>query len=475
MNKMELKLLPDKKLIPVAVAAIKEYAKLYFNNEEDVASIGISLEEAIINVTEYFMGNRTSHILITANGENGRFIITVTDYELPGDIKTLLKDDETYGISIMESFMDNVKFENLGRDGRRQTLIKNYSNTPKIDDITYELDEPEGFKHTYEIRPPKKEEMVEIVRLLYSEYGETHDADGVYYPDFQWNRILNDEAYFLVAVAENGEIAANFALTRVADLPGIWDFAMGVTKAKYRKGGLMKRIAGELMKYALSRPDVKGVFTEATVLHPYTQLALKHLDFVSMGFTLSVVPHDLFQARIATHQGRSSFAIGMKILRDKPKEIYVMDKYMGFVRDLCEKLEIDRTIITDNSHIMYENTVTEEEFSKLVDVGYNHIYKIGKDYKEVFKNIDINVRKKCGLTNEIYIPLDDPAAILLMEEVVKKEYFPVRYLPCPDSLDYMVFTRMYSDPVIYEEIATVSPYTEMLSQIRSFDPMQNDI
>ena len=68
------------------------------------------------------------------------------------------------------------------------------------------------------------------------------------------------------------------------------------------------------------------------------------------------------------------------------------------------------------------------------------------------------------------MPLDDPASIMLMEELLKNEYFPIRYLPCPDALDYMVFTKMYSEPVIYDEIVTVSPYTEMLDKIKSFDP-----
>lgn len=475
MNKIELKVLPDRKLIPTAVAAIKEYAKLYFDDEKDIFNIGLSLEEAIANVTEFLMGNRESYIEVSANGENGQFIITVTDFELPGDIRKTLKDEETIGLSVMESLMDNVKYENLGRNGRRQTLTKNYYATPKIEDIKNEVDEPEGFKHTYEIRPPKEEEMIEIVRLLYDAYGETHDVDGVYFPEFQWNRILNDDAYFLVAVAENGEIAANFALTRVGDLPGIWDFAMGVTKGKYRKGGLMKKLASELMAYAKNRQDIKGLFTEATVLHPYTQLAFNHFDFVSMGYTLSVTPADLFQTKTARHEGRASFAIAMKILQDKPKTIHVLDDYKEFVQDLCNKLGIDRTIITDEPHFIYENTVTEEEFVKFIDVGYNHVLQIGNDYKDVFRNIDINVRKKGGLTNEIYVPLDDPAAILLMEELLKNEYFPVRYLPCPDSLDYMVFTKMYSDPVQYEEIATVSPFTEMLETIKSFDPMQNKL
>ena len=53
MNKIELKVLPDRKLIPTAVAAIKEYAKLYFDDEKDIFNIGLSLEEAIANVTEF--------------------------------------------------------------------------------------------------------------------------------------------------------------------------------------------------------------------------------------------------------------------------------------------------------------------------------------------------------------------------------------------------------------------------------------
>lgn len=469
MDKIELKIFPDKNLIPVAVSSIKEYARLYFNDEKDILNIGLSLEEAIANVTEFFMGNRTTHILITADGNNGQFIVTVTDFELPGDIESL-KDEESFGLSMMENFMDSVKYENLGRYGRRQTLIKNYTSIPKLNVVDYSLEEPEGFKHTYTIRPPKEEEMVEIIRLVYSTYGVSHDVDSAYFPDFQWNRIQNDNAYFLIAVAENGEIAANFALTRMADLPGIWDFSLGVTKAKYRNGGLMKKLITALLEYAKTRPDIKGVFTEATVLHPYTQLAFNNYDFVSCGFTFSVTPHDLFQTQMAGHEGRTSFAIAMKIFSDTPKTIYVPNEYMGFVKDICDKLGINRTIVSDKAHITLDNTVTEEEYVKLIQVGYTHVYGIGKDYIETLKRIDNTERKKGALTNEVYVPLDDSASQLMIDELLKMGYFPVRYLPCSDNLDYMVFTKMYSDPVIYDEIKVVSPFKEMLEKVKGYDP-----
>lgn len=467
---IELKILPDKNLIPTAVAAIQEYAKLYFGSRKDINNIGLSLEEAISNITEFFMGNRSSYIEISARGENGQFIMTVSDSELPGDIDTLLKDEERIGLSVMESLMDQVIIENLGRTGRRQTLIKNYSSIPKIQEISDESIESEGSKHTYEIRPPKKEEMIEIVRLLYNEYGNTYDVEGAYFPELQWNRIQNDDAYFLIAVAENGEIASTFALTRMSDLPGIWDLCQAATKPKYRKGGLMKRLSQELIDYAISRPDISGIYTEATVLHPYTQLSVNHYGFVPTGFTLSVLPSDLFQGKAGTHEGRGSFAIGMRLLKDKAKTIFVKNEYRGFVSDICKNLGIERNIISDNAHIEHERTVSTEEYAKLIEVGYTHVLEIGTDYKKVFRRIDNEVRRKRGLTSEIYVPLDDPASAMLMDELLRSEYFPVRYLPCPEGPDFLVFTKMYSDPVNYDEIVTVEPYSSMLTLVKNFDP-----
>ncbi|MDO4810740.1 MAG: hypothetical protein Q3985_02225 [Eubacteriales bacterium] len=52
MNENEIKIVPDNRVIPIAVSAAQEYARYYFKNEKNIKATGMALEEAIANITE---------------------------------------------------------------------------------------------------------------------------------------------------------------------------------------------------------------------------------------------------------------------------------------------------------------------------------------------------------------------------------------------------------------------------------------
>ena len=106
------------------------------------------------------------------------------------------------------------------------------------------------------------------------------------------------------------------------------------------------------------------------------------------------------------------------------------------------------------------------------NTGYVYFTQIGEDFNNALKRVDMNIRKNGGLTTEVFINADDPGAVYAQNVAVEQGYFCVRYMPCPDGIDYIVYAKMYSDPVDYSDIHTTSPYTEMLEKVRSFDPEQ---
>lgn len=476
MNKFEIKIVPDNLMIPIAVSAAQQYARYYFTREKDIKAIGMALEESIANITEYLAGNRQYPLVITADVQNGDFILTVTDRELPGDIETVLKNEDALGLTMMQKLMDEVRFEYLGMDGRRQTLIKHLSATPALLpklDFTPDEVEAEGDKHSYTLREPKEEEMLEIVRMLYNEYGNSYDVEGAYFPEHHWQNIRNDQAHFLVAVAENGEIAGNLTISRMSYMPGIWDISMAFAKERYRKGSLLKRLTGALVEYARNRGDIDGLFTEATVVHPYSQMAFNHYGLMPVGFTLSMMPDNIYQPKIGGHKGRGSFAEAMCMFVKDKKTVYVRPEQREFLADIAASLGLERDIVTDEQDFIHDKTEVEEEYVQVLDTGYIYFNAIGRDFAAELKRIDMDIRKNGGMTNEIFLNADDPACVFATNEAVRQGYFCVRYMPCPQGRDFVVYARMYSDPIDYAGIATTAPYTEMLERVRRFDPEQN--
>lgn len=477
MDKLEIRIIPDNRMIPIAVSATQEYARYYFQNEKDVRSIGLALEEAIANITEHLTGNREHPLIVTADAHDGNFVMTITDKELPGELDTVLKDENALGMTVMENLMDEVRYEYLGMDGRRQILTKHYESGSHVIsslDFTEEEVEAEGDKHTYTIRPPKEEEMLEIVRMLYREYGNTYDVPGAYSADHHWRNIQNDQAYFLVAVAENGEIAANLTISRFPPLTGIWDISLAFAKERYRKGNLLNRLAAEIIDYAEKRGDISGILIEATVVHPYTQRSFNHYDFMPVGFSLSMMPETIYQPKINAHEGRGSLAEAMRMFRDDGKTVYIRPEQESFVADIAASLDINRKIITAETECLKDECVVDVDFVKVLDMGYVYFNEIGRDFDDALRRIDMDVRKNGGATIEVFINADDPCAVFAQNLAVRHGYFCVRYIPIPDASDYIVFARMYSEPANYADISTTSPYTEMLERVRQFDPEQQD-
>lgn len=475
MDKLELRIIPDNRMIPIAVSAICEYARFYFQSDKDVRNIGLALEEAIANITEHLTGNREYPIVITADAHDGSFELTITDRELPGNLNEVLKDENALGLTVMENLMDDVSIDYLEMGVRRQTLIKKYQTDAmplSFLDFAEEEIESEGDKHTYVIRPPKKEEMLEIVRMLYDEYGNSYDVEGAYSAENHWNNIQADHAQFLVAVAENGEIAANLTMTRMSYMPGIWDISMAFAKKRYRKGNLLNRLIDTMVSYSENRGDISGLYVEPTVVHPYSQRAFNHYDFMPTGFSLSMMPENIYQPKIASHAGRGSLGICMRIFRDHSKTIYIRPEQKFFVSGIVSSLHIDRIVKTEELPCIHETSQVKVDYIKILETGYVFFDKIGDDFESAFRRTDLDIRKNGGMTNEIFIAADDPGAVFAQNILVKQGYFCVRYMPCPDGYDYIVYAKMYSDPIDYSEISTTSPYTEILEQIRQFDPDQ---
>lgn len=476
MKKLEMKIAPAPFMIPMAVNAVQDCARLYFTNEKDIVNIGLALEESIANITQHLAGNREFPIIITADGKDGDFTVTVTDRELPGNFDKVLTDEKAYGLTIMQNLMDEVNVEYLGKDGRCQTMTKHFKKDALLlhnFDFAEEDIESEAHKHTYTIRPPKEEEMLEIVRMIYREYGNSYDVEGAYNIEGYWQNILDDQAYYLVAVADNGEIAATLGVARMSRLPGIWDVGTAMCKERYRRGNLMKQLTEKILEYAKGREDISGVFTEATVLHPFSQRAFNHFGFKPVGFELSMLNDDQFQSKVNKHEGRASFANAMIIFSHDSKKVYIRLEQKNYVQKIVDSLDVERIISTDEQPFMHENCEFDEEYSKLMETGFTYFEKIGKDFDNVLRQIDFNVRKNGGVTNEIFINAEDPGAVYAQNAAVKNGYFCEQYIPCPDGKDYIVYARIYSNPVDYSEMITVSPFTEMLENVRNFDPDQN--
>jgi len=166
------------------------------------------------NVIEYaFSPGEARRYEVEILRRPGRVVVAVEDMGLPFDYAHLgeSQDQEVLG----GSFVEEVRVVNLGRGGNRVELVKLLPHADLREHVSegeHRLTAqapPAPEDASYEIRPMRPEESLELSRCIYRSYVYSYDWDYVYYP----GRVRElQEAHLMrsyVAVAPGGEFVGH--------------------------------------------------------------------------------------------------------------------------------------------------------------------------------------------------------------------------------------------------------------------------
>ena len=119
-------------------------------------------------------------------------------------------------------------------------------------------------------------DALEITKTVYRTYGYSYSHDYIYYPEKIIALNASGEVHSALAVTEHNEVIGHCALSLWRDNPLIAELGQGVVIPKYRFQGCFAQLTEYLIGAARSR-GLKGVFSEAVTVHPFSQkTALQH-------------------------------------------------------------------------------------------------------------------------------------------------------------------------------------------------------
>jgi anti-sigma regulatory factor (Ser/Thr protein kinase)/GNAT superfamily N-acetyltransferase len=181
------------------------------------------------------------------------------------------------GLSLIHQCADEVRWNNLGLEGKELRLIKYRSGVCRLEPPTTpaakhhpEATSQEGTQH-YTIRLLRPEDAIRVAQLMYRVYGYSYSNEDFYYPERLDHDLQTGIHVGVVAVADNGEIVGHVGVMRpnVGPLAELGQLAVAPL---HRGQGLRKRM-GDRLAEEVRRLGLVGLFAEAVTIHTISQEA----------------------------------------------------------------------------------------------------------------------------------------------------------------------------------------------------------
>ena len=98
-------------------------------NKKEAKHLELVTEETCLNVIEHAFDPEENGVYnIIVERQPGKIVLAVEDQGLPFDFTKFKPDDDKgLGMLLMRTFADEIKFQNIGRGGKRVEIVKNLS------------------------------------------------------------------------------------------------------------------------------------------------------------------------------------------------------------------------------------------------------------------------------------------------------------------------------------------------------------
>lgn len=470
MSEFEIKIKPDAILLPSVLSAIETYAGQFFKDKKDIDRLALAVEEAIGNVLNFSVTGRMTDITVTVDSEGGEFTVCVLDLGRPGNYEETLKGEQRIGLTIMKNAVDVVRVENLGHGGRRQKLIKYYAGMPDFAPKKFSEDEKPIENAVITVRAPKREEMVEISRAFYEEYGLNYGNEIVYYPERLYAAVAKDQIYSTVAVDQNGNLAGHFGCFQWSSITGIWEAGMAVVSKRYRNAGIFNKMMKRNYDHVCD--EVKGKFLVGgcVMMHPYSQKMLLNYGFSPCGFHFNLIPADVSVSTFNKEGGYTHEACAGRAFFFGERTVYIAEELREPVEYILDGVKLRRTLCTESFMPQTDFTQSSWAYNDKLRSGEITVNVIGRDCVERLGSDCLELRTRGAETVTLSINACEEGFNVLYEAAKAEGFFFTALVPNGDRGDFAIMQRFFGKAVDYENLVTVEPYTTLLKMVKKLDP-----
>jgi anti-sigma regulatory factor (Ser/Thr protein kinase)/GNAT superfamily N-acetyltransferase len=460
--------------LPAVMRFVKETSLKLGLSAREGERLEIVVEEACLNVIEHaFDPEELGTYDVVILRRPGQIIISVEDRGLPFDFKEYEgKHESSLGIILMKAFADEVRFLNLGREGKRVELIK---HLPYQDISAYvSADEkvlsasvpalPEDIPIM--VRPTEPEDSVNLARCIYRCYGYTYISD-YYYPDRVKELLESGLLLSYIALNPEGEVIGHIAIKRNSPDSHVGDGGQAVVDPRYRGNGFLGKLILSFADYARQK-GMYGAYSEAVTIHPFSQKASIAMGGFETGALLGFVPaNTTFKKIIGETQKRQTVVLMYTSGNMEPlRNVYPPLHHEAIIRDIYGKSTLKRNIVsvTDYKGRAEMDTQSKVNVRVVAELGqaYMKVIEFGADLEDLVK---FRLRELClRRVDCIYIdlPLSDPATQRSVAALEMRGFFFGGIIPELYDGDILRLQYLNNLDVKDEQIQTASEFGKRL-------------
>ncbi|MEA3418954.1 MAG: ATP-binding protein [Campylobacterota bacterium] len=385
--------------------------------------------------------------------------------------------EEDRGFNHIYTLVDKFHYKNLGKKGKRFTIIKHTALPLEACQIKEtgekELTEIEKKNLQLIIRDFKKGDEEDIARLIYQNYGLSYVKEDFYYP----KKILTGQGKKFVSIVleANKTVIGHFALI-IMRTSNICEIGIVVVDPRYKGMGMMNKMFDYLITKA-HEMKLSAVFGEAIMYHTFSQKSNLTHHFCESALVLGKTTPEIRieNNELTEKERRGSVLIGYRFFEHRKRRLYLPGKHRDQILVSYKNCALPYELKTPKKKCSRENTNLYYRYDPIANVAKIIISRYGKDFKYQFVLMLDQLRAKhCDM---IYsdINLEKIPQIEKVIKILNKEgffYAGVLFLKYYDQ-DYLRLQNRHSEIIGKKNLVCYSEYCHTLLDYIHLDEYQN--
>lgn len=442
-------------------------------NPHDISQIELATEESITNVIEHaFEEDEDADFQVIYDEKPLGLNIIIKEKGIPFDpalipefnASAVSNEYEAKGLGtyLVRNLIDEVKFLNLGKEGKETHLFKyinNHNIEQLMDNDERALAEKEKKEEVlpkgsvkYSIRRMKPEEAVEVSKGAYSSYGYSYVLEHIYFPERVREMNLSDELISFVAVAGN-EVIAHAALEMEEADKSVPQLGVAFTKPKFRGQGCLNELASAIMEDAFRR-NLTGVYARGITTHPYSQKSCHKFSMKDCCILLSSGPEREYKGIVGKPQRESVVLIFRYLHPPESLKLFAPAQHESIIEKIYNHLGVEVNFIQKSD---FENELPLEATIIINTEPHNQVGKIRvqKYGKNVINKVESILKDLCMDRMEtiyLFLNLHSPGTQKFVNDFEKLGFFFAGILPGSEGNDQLILQYLNNYKIDFDKL-----------------------
>ncbi|MBX9792043.1 MAG: GNAT family N-acetyltransferase [Pirellulales bacterium] len=378
-------------------------------------------------VARAYPNGETGTLQLSIRDSGGRLEIRIRDFGLPQDVGQMEARLQS-GVSLrawlraaqQTDVVDEVHWLAFGPQGKALQLVKWLHRghiaaglspdelTPAVAPLSVGA-VPLAPPQEYTVRRLLPSEATQVSQLMYRTYGGTYFNADVYYPDRIASLNQEQEVISVIAVGEDGRVAAHCALERNR-LGQVAEIGQAAVDPAHRGRGLLDRMK-QLLEGEARSLGLVGWYADAVTVHTFTQQSDAHHGGHVCGVDLAVSPESESFRGIAQHlRQRVSCVLYFRWLGDPaPRTLYVPARHEAITAAIYDNLQAPYEF-GESTPPTAEHGEHSVKLAAGAALGTVHVESLGRDSVPAIRHaVRELVEQSRAEVVVVELPLVDPA------------------------------------------------------------------